>query len=162
MLHRRLSLVCVLLLFSLPACATFVEYGSEADFGIGARGNLPLGQILTEEDQRGAGAISRLELSGSLHQFFPSQADDYVEMNADLLLPLIRLGDARSYVGTGLNVGRLSPEVGSSDTKVGINLIGGLRFDRPTMAPFFEVRGSAGGLDQLSVAAGVQLFGGMF
>ncbi|TVP55685.1 MAG: hypothetical protein EA351_10110 [Gemmatimonadales bacterium] len=161
---RPLSIAAILLIFLLlPACATFVEYGSDTDFGIGARGNLPLGQLLTGEDQRGASAISRLEFAGSIHQFFPSGAD-YTEVNADLLLPLFRLGDgaARSYVGSGIHLGRISPDVGGSDSKLGLNLIGGVRFNRPTMAPFFEVRASVGGVDQLSAVAGLQLFGGMF
>ncbi len=158
-----LPLLTVILLAFLPGCATFVEYGSETDAGIGVRGNIPLGQVLTAEDQRGAGAISRLELAVSAHHFFPSGAD-YTEANADLLLPLLRVGDgaARTYAGTGIHVGRLSPDAGGSDTKIGLNLVGGLRFDRPVLAPFFEVRGSVGGMDQLSAAVGVQIFGGMF
>ena len=158
-----LPLLTALLLVLLPGCATFVEYGSETDAGIGVRGNLPLGQVLTAEDRRGAGAISRLELAVSAHHFFPSGAD-YTEANADLLLPLLRVGDgaARTYAGTGIHVGRLSPDGASSDSKVGLNLLGGVRFDRPLFAPFFEVRGSLGGMDQLSAAAGFQIYGGMF
>lgn len=158
-----LFLSSLALLAFLPGCAAFLEYGSDMDAGIGVRGNVPLGQVVSREDERGERAISRLELAVSAHQFFPSGAD-YTEANADLLLPLIALGDgaARTYVGTGLHVGRFSPDVGSSDTNVGLNLLGGVRFDRRVMAPFFEVRGSLGGTDQLSVVAGVQIFGGMF
>lgn len=160
---RTLPLVALLLLALLPGCATFVEFGSETDAGIGARGNIPLGQVLSADDRRGAGAISRLELAVSAHHFFPSGAD-YTEANADLLLPLLRIGDgaARTYAGTGLHIGRLSPDLGGSDTKIGLNLLGGVRFDRRLFAPFFEVRGSVGGVDQLSAAAGLQIYGGMF
>ncbi len=158
-----LALTALFFLAALPGCATFVEYGSDTSAGIGVRGNLPLGEVLTSEDQRGTQAISRLELAVSGHHYFPSGAD-YTEGNADLLLPLIPLGDgaARTYVGSGIHVGRWSPDVGSSDTRVGLNVIGGVRFDRRVMAPFFELRGSVGGTDQLSAAAGIQIFGGMF
>jgi hypothetical protein len=151
------------LLFLLPGCAAFVQYGSDTGGGIGVRGNIPLGQVVSTEDRRGGGAISRLELAVSAHHFFPSNAD-YTEANVDLLLPVLLLGDGAvwTYAGTGLHAGRFSPAVGSSDTRIGLNVLGGLRFERRLMAPFFEVRGSLGGTDQLSAVAGVQIFGGMF
>jgi hypothetical protein len=157
------TLSSLALLAFLPGCAAFVQYGSDTDGGIGVRGNLPLGQVISQEDQRGERAVSRLEMAVSAHQFFPS-AGDYTEANVDLLLPLVLLGDgaARTYVGSGLHVGRFSPDLGGSDTRVGLNLLAGLRFDRRVMAPFFEVRGSLGGTDQLSALVGVQIFGGLF
>lgn len=156
-----LSLVLSVLL--LPGCATFVEYGSESSFGIGARGNVPLGRILSPEGRMGDATVSRLELAGSVHRFWPEGAD-YTEANLDLILPLLSLGDgaARTYVGGGLHLGRISPDVGETDTELGVNLLGGVRFDRRAVAPFFEIRGAMGGYDQLSAAFGVQLFGGMF
>lgn len=147
----------------LPACATFVEYGSESSFGIGARGSVPLGRVLSPEGRMGDAAVSRLELAGSIHRFWPDNAD-YTEANLDLLLPLFAVGDgaARTYVGGGLHLGRISPDVGETESELGVNLFGGFRFDRRAVAPFFEVRGALGGYDQLSAAFGVQLFGGMF
>lgn len=158
-----LALSSLALLAFLPGCAAFLQYGSDMDAGIGVRGNIPLGQIISQEDRPGERVVSRLEMAVSAHHFFPSGAD-YTEANADLLLPLVPLGDgaARTYVGSGIHVGRLSPDLGDSDTRVGLNVMGGLRFDRRLMAPFFEIRGSVGGTDQLSAVAGVQIFGGMF
>lgn len=158
-----LALSSLALLAFLPGCAAFLQYGSETDAGIGVRGNLPLGQVVSQEDQRGERVVSRLEMAVSAHRFFPS-GGDYTEANADLLLPVLMVGGgaARTYVGSGLHVGRFSPDIGDSDTRVGLNLLAGLRFDRRIMAPFFEVRGSVGGTDQLSALAGVQIFGGLF
>jgi hypothetical protein len=157
----RLSLVLSLLV--LPGCAAFVEYGSESSFGIGARGNVPLGRILSPEGRVGDATVSKLELAGSIHRFWPDAAD-YTEGNLDLILPLFAVGDgaARTYVGGGLHVGRISPDVGETSTDLGVNVLGGVRFDRRAVAPFFEVRGALGGYDQLSAVLGVQLFGGMF
>lgn len=156
---RCLSLLAVTLLAS--GCAAFAEYGSETEFGLGVRGNAGLDRVIPGET--GDAALSRMEGSASLHQFWMDGAD-YTEANLDVLLPLVPLGGgaARTYVGTGVNLGRISPEVGSSDTDVGLNLIGGVRFQRRAFAPFFELRGSVGGQDQLSGLVGVQLTGGLF
>lgn len=158
---RWLPLALVTLL--LPGCATFVEYGSESSFGIGARANMPLGRILSPEGGMSNATVSRLELAATVHRAWPDRAD-YTQGSLDLILPLVAMGDgaARTYLGGGLNVGRLSPDVGESNTELGVNLLGGVRFQRRAVAPFFEVRGTTGGYDQLSAAFGVQLFGGMF
>jgi hypothetical protein len=155
------ALVIVTLLLS--GCAAFVDYGSESSFGIAARGNLPLGRVLSPEGSVGGATVSRLELAGSLHRSWPDNGT-YTEGNVDLVLPLTTLGGgaARSYLGGGLHVGRVSPEVGDDRTELGVNVLAGVRFDRRVAAPFFEVRGALGGYDQLSAAVGVQLFGGMF
>jgi len=146
--------------FLLAGCATFVEYGSETDFGVGVRGTLPLERVVS--DDPGA-LVSRLELAGSFHRGWPT-AGSWTEGNLDLLLPLFPLGGegARSYVGTGLHVGRLNPDLGDSSTKVGANFIGGVRFQQRGFAPFVELRGSAGGADQLSGVLGIQFLRGAF
>jgi hypothetical protein len=146
--------------FLLSGCATFVEYGSETDFGVGVRGVLPMERVVS--DDPGA-LVSRLELAGSFHRGWPA-AGSWTEGNLDVFLPLFRLGgeDARSYVGTGLHVGRLNPDLGDSSTKVGANFIGGVRFQQRGFAPFVELRASAGGADQLSGVLGVQFLRGSF
>jgi hypothetical protein len=155
----RLSLLTTFA-FLLAGCATFVEYGSETDFGVGVRGVLPLERVVS--DDPGA-LVSRLELAGSFHRGWPS-AGSWTEGNLDLLLPLFPLGGegARSYVGTGIHVGRLNPDLGESSTKVGANFIGGVRFQQRGFAPFVELRGSAGGADQLSGVLGIQFLRGSF
>jgi hypothetical protein len=161
---RSLGAVCLVLLLAIaPGCATFAEYGSEQKFGVGVRGNVALDRVVPGDEGIANATLARLELNGSVHRFFPSEGT-WTEANADMLLPLIRVGGgaARTYVGTGLSFGRFEPDVGPSDTKLGANLIGGLRFEQRTLAPFFEVRGSLGGAEQLSAVLGFQLFGGSF
>ncbi len=156
---RFLPLLVVTLLAS--GCAAFAEYGSDTGMGLGVRGNAPLDRVIPGET--GDGALSRMEGAASLHRFWMDNGA-YTEANLDVLVPLLRLGDgaARSYAGGGLHLGRFSPDVGNNDTKLGLNLIGGVRFERRAFAPFFELRGSVGGSDQLSGVVGVQLTGGLF
>lgn len=108
-----------------------------------------------------ARSMSRFELNGSVHYATPS-GYDWTEFNADLLRPLFSLGDgtARTYIGAGAMVGRASFDEVGSDTQVGLNVLGGVRFQRRAFAPFAEARGDLGGLDQLSILVGVRLFGG--
>jgi hypothetical protein len=157
------SLVLVGVVAFFSGCATYGEYGSETEFGLGVRGNVGVDRFISDEAGAGAGTLSRLELNGSVQRSWISQGR-WTEANGDVLLPMIRVGGgaARTYVGTGLHLAQFDPDVGSTQSDVGLNLIGGLRFEQRTFAPFFEVRGSAFGVDQLSAVAGVQLFGGSF
>jgi hypothetical protein len=144
----------------LPGCATFAEYDSDQDFGIGIRGHLPLERVISTEGTLGEATASRLELAGSLHRFSPGPAN-LVIGSADLVLPLVAIGDgaARLYTGGGVHLGRLS--VGDdSDLKAGATLLGGLRFQHRVAAPFFEVRGGIGGYSSLSAMAGLRFFTG--
>lgn len=155
------GLMVAFALMVLPSCMAFVEYGSETDFGVGVRGSVPMDRVFARDDGTGSGALSRVELAGSLSRAFPTDAS-WTEASADAIVPLIRLGDgaARMYVGGGLHLGRLDPDVGDADTKFGANLIGGLRFEQRFLAPQFEIRGSLAGADQLKALIGVQLVGG--
>lgn len=152
----------VLLFVFLPGCTAFVQYGSETDFGLGVRGSLPMDRVLGRDEGPGAGALSRLELAGSLSRSWPTAAS-WTEGSLDALVPLFRLADggARTYAGAGVHLGRIHPDVADADTetKFGGNLVGGIRFEQ-RIAPLFEVRASLGGIDQLSALAGVQFFGG--
>jgi hypothetical protein len=158
----RAPLVLLVALFTLPACSTFVHYGSETELGFGARAHIPM-ESLISEDEEGTRTISRFEFAPSIYRGSP-QGANWTEANADFLLPLFRLveGQARAYAGAGVGVGRLSVDEVGSTTEVGANIIGGVRFERRTFAPFAEARGSVGGTGQLGVVVGVQLFGGGF
>jgi hypothetical protein len=145
---------------SLPACATFAEYDSEQDFGLGIRGQVPLERVFSPEGTMGDATVSRLELAGSLHRFTPGDATLLIG-NTDLILPLVGLADgsARLYTGAGLHLARLS--IGdASDTSVGANLLGGVRFEHRAVAPFFEVRGGIGDYGSLSALAGIRFLTG--
>lgn len=152
-----------LILVSTPGCAVFVEYGSESELGVGLRGTVPMDRIISREDAAGGGTLSRMEVTGSGHRSSPS-GGTWTQGSAEAVFPLFALaeGQARSYAGAGLHLASFDPDVGGSDTTLGGTLVGGIRFDRRTLAPLFEVRGSLGGADQLSALAGVQLFGARF
>jgi hypothetical protein len=157
------ALALALILVSTPGCAVFVEYGSESQMGVGLRGTVPMDRIISREDQAGGGTLSRLEIAGSGHRSWPSDGT-WTQGSAEAVLPLFRLaeGQARAYAGAGMHLASFSPDVGDSDTTLGGNLVGGIRFERRVLAPMFEVRGYVGGTGQLSALAGVHLFGARF
>jgi len=144
----------------LPGCATFAEYDSDQDFGIGIRGHLPLERVISTEGTVGEATASRLELAGSLHRFSPGPFN-LVIGSADLVLPLVAIGDgaARLYTGGGVHLGRRS-DGDDSNLEAGATLLGGLRFQHPVAAPFFEVRGGIGGYSSLSAMAGLRFLTG--
>jgi hypothetical protein len=123
-----------------------VNWGSEADFGIG-------GRLLTNLGG------SNFELAGSVDAFFPSGDVDWLEFNANLFYHF-HLPDSHSvlpYAGGGLNIVNLSAG-GDSNTETGLNLGGGLRFPRAGATPFIEARGVISDVDQFVVTGGF-LFG---
>lgn len=100
-----------------------MEHGSETDFGLGVRGSVPsvrgsvpMDRVFGREDGRGSGALSRAERAGSLNRSFPASAS-WTELNADAVVPVIRLGDgaARTYVGG----------VDQLKALIGVQLVGG-------------------------------------
>lgn len=138
---------------SFGAQASFAD---ETDFGIGARiyAGLPL---------------TGLELVGAFDYFFPSEEGlNYFEVNANALysLPLAGMTGFRPYVGGGLNIARGSldvdlPEgfgdISTSDTEMGLNLIGGLEFGFGPIKPFAELRAQIAGGEQIVLTGGIRL-----
>ena len=143
------------------------SYGSEMDFGIGAGVAVPL-----------ASGSLPLRLAASFDYFFPGggsaarggvsvEADlNYWEINGNVLVDIpVSGGSIAPYVGAGANFYRTSvgvtidvmgEELGASpsESKVGLNLAGGLRFGSGGPTPRLEVR-YATGVEQFVVAAGV-------
>lgn len=163
--HRRrlrpaLTLaLLVVLAITLPGCFAFVEYDADQSLGAGVRGQVGLDRMLPGSPDSGEGGLAgRVAVAGGLHFFSPSDGD-VLEANVDLVVPLIRLGDgaARSYVGSGLSLARVSgPEDSSWDPA--LNLLGGVQFERRAFAPFFEARGGIGGATPFSALVGVRIF----
>lgn len=149
---------------ALAGCATFAEYDSDQDFGLGIRGELPMERILQPSTSVGGATTQRLEVAGSLHRFTPGNAT-VVVASGDVILPLVRMADgaARLYTGAGVHLGRRSEDLPasegggtSSSLRGGATLLGGLRFEDQRVGPFFEVRGGVGGYSSLSALAGVR------
>jgi hypothetical protein len=128
-----------------------VSWADDTDLGIGARLEYDIGASLAEE-----GTLSRTYLIGSF-DYFPDcgQECSYFEFNGNLAVP-VSSATLNPYVGTGLNMGRIS--VGdASDTQFGLNLLGGLKFAISRLASFAEARLELKDESQLVLTFGVML-----
>lgn len=121
------------------------SWASEADVGAGGRllANVP-------------GA--NFEAVGSVDAFFPGADVDWLDVNVNLFYHF-HLPDSPSvvpYLGGGLNLANVSN--GDSETEMGLNLGGGVRFPGISVTPFVEARGVISGAEQFVVTGGL-LFG---
>ncbi|NNG15603.1 MAG: hypothetical protein HKM89_03910 [Gemmatimonadales bacterium] len=133
------------------------DWGSDMDFGVGARAVLGLERL-----------VPNLETVGSFDYFFPGDdfgADvTYWELNLNLVYRFeIKDSPVKPYAGAGLNFAYLNASVdvlgttaSGDETRGGLNLLGGLLFDIGRAKPFVEGRVEAGGGDQFVVSAGVR------
>lgn len=145
------------------------NWSDDFDFGVGGRVEMPLPNLLTSE-----GALANTYLIGSFDYFFPDCDNaltgfdcSYWELNAGLAIPLAS-ASLDPYVGAGLNLARVSfdydgnvprVDVDASETEVGLNLLGGLRFPLGSVSAFGEGRFELGGGEQLVLTFGVLLGG---
>jgi hypothetical protein len=125
-----------------------VNWAEDTDLGIGGRASLGL-PILQ----------SAFELVGSFDYFFPDNAAlDYWEINANVLHAIPLQGSPIGvYVGTGLNVAHASLDtegINGSDTQIGLNLLGGLRWNGAPVMLFGEVRWELEGGEQFVLTGG--------
>jgi opacity protein-like surface antigen len=133
------------------------DWGSDTDFGVGARAVLSLD-----------GLVPNLETVGSFDYFFPGDdvgADvTYWEVNANVVYRFNTKGSPiKPYAGAGLNFAYLKAsadvldiEVSGDESRGGFNLLGGLLFDIGRVKPFVEGRVESGGGEQFVVSAGVR------
>ena len=133
------------------------SWGDDTDLGIGARLELGLPNLLTSE-----GPLANTFLIGSFDYFFPDFCDafddcSYWEINGNLAVP-ITSSTIDPYAGAGLNIARMSV-LDSSETEVGLNLLGGLRFNLGGLGAFGEGRFVLSGSEQFVLTFGV-LVGG--
>jgi hypothetical protein len=139
-----------------------LSWGDDSDLGLGVRLEAGLPNLLTN-----TGALSRTYFIGSFDYFFIDCRFDcsYWEINANLAVPVVA-ATIDPYLGAGLNIAHIS--IGdddlepfdreASDTDLGVNLLGGLRFPIGNLSSFLELRGELGGGDQLVLTFGF-LFG---
>jgi hypothetical protein len=133
------------------------NWGSETDFGVGARALFDLSGIL-----RG------LQTVGSFDYFLPSAEvgadNDYWEINANLVYRIgTKLRAVSPYTGVGFNVAHFKTStevlgVGATgdETRGGLNLLGGLTLNGGRLKPFVEARVEVGGGKQFVATAGVR------
>lgn len=132
-----------------------LSWGSDSDLGIGGRVMFGLPQV-----------TAGLEGIVSADYFFVDCGEgvdcSWFEINANGAYNLAA-ESLHPYVGAGLNVTRVSVDLDGfgdgSDTEVGINLLGGLKFPGTSITPFAEARLTVGGGEQFVLTGGI-LFGG--
>jgi hypothetical protein len=111
------------------------SYGDDSDFGVGGRIVFDISQLL-----------QGCEVIGSFDYFFPDidlEGIDYtyLEVNANIIYN-VPVQNLSPYIGGGLNVARGSVseditgfDLGISDTEIGGNLVGGLKFQTTRLSP---------------------------
>src|SRR5213080_1389805 len=137
-----------------PSFGLQLDWGNDPNFGIGGRGVFPLGSLLPG---------TPLDGIVSFDYFFPGNNVKYWEINGNVAYRF-RV-PARSslgpYAGGGLKIAHASVTiagVSGSDTKAGLNLLGGTTFKvkRSTLIPFVEGRGELGGGKTFILTGGVR------
>lgn len=134
------------------------SYADDMDFGIGVRAQHSLASFVEAESP-----LSVLTGVLSLDFFFPDCDPfdcSYIEINGNALYPLDFGEGFAPYAGGGLNIARMSVDAGdfggdTSDTDVGLNVLGGATFDLGGFNTFGEVKIELGGGDQVVLAFGV-------
>jgi hypothetical protein len=133
-----------------------VDWGSDTDFGIGGRLNFGIGGLAQGQP---------IEGQVTFDYFFPGNDVHYWEISGNGLYRLSTRGSSIApYLGAGLLYAHTSVNAGSvcnitgvncSDSSLGLNLIGGLRFKGgPNFLPFVEARFEAKSGSQLVLTAG--------
>src|SRR5437879_2734231 len=144
-----------------PSFGPELNWSSDVDFGIGARGVFPLQSLFPK---------TPLDGIVSFDYFFPSHPSGtslhYWEINGDVAyrFTVPARSSLRPYAGGGLNIVHASSKVtfggqtiSGSDTKAGLNLLGGTTFRvKSTVTPFVEARGELGGGKTFILTGGVR------
>lgn len=139
-----------------------LSFADDTDFGIGVRAQNSFASFVEPESR-----LSVLTGVLSLDFFFPDcdPVDcSYFEINGNALYPLDVGEGFAPYMGGGLNIARISVDAGdlgggdSSDTDVGLNLLGGTTFELGGFNTFGELKVEIGGVGKQVVSAFGVLF----
>ena len=135
------------------------SWGSDSDIGAGGRVEVDLTNKLSK-----SGPLSKAYFIGQVDFFFDACSPldcTILDINPGIAIPV---GDSKmnTYVGAGLNVARVSIDLGSfgssSNTDTGLNVLGGIRFPLGGMSGYAEGRFNLGGGEQFAIVVGV-MFG---
>lgn len=134
------------------------NWADDTDVGVGARLEIPMRGVLSNTEP-----FSRAFFIGQFDWYFPDCNDcTYFEINPSLAVPF-RGTRVEPYAGAGLHISRVSQEVGTTDvseTEMGLNLLGGLRWPLAGMTALTELRlGLGGDHEQFALSFGF-MFGG--
>lgn len=93
---------------------------------------------------------------GSFDVFFPESDIDYWELNGNLVynFPVEETRTFFPYLGGGLNVAHASAGT-VDDTELGLNVVGGGKFDAEGLTPFVEARLEIEGGEQFVITGGL-------
>src|SRR5207247_3422852 len=145
-----------------PRFAAELNWSSDYDFGIGARGVFGLQSLFRK---------TPLDGIVSFDYFFPSHPSGtsahYWEINGNVAyrFTVPARSSFRPYAGGGLNIAHASASatvgtttVSASDTKAGLNLLGGTTFKLKgsKLMPFVDARGEIGGGKTFIITGGVR------
>src|SRR5437016_10553692 len=141
-----------------PSFGPELNWSSDVDFGIGARGVFPLQSLFPK---------TPLDGIVSFDYFFPSHPSGtsahYWEINGNVAyrFRVPARSSLAPYAGGGLNVAHASASAGTistSATKAGLNLLGGTTFKLKGshLTPFAEARGELGGGKTFILTGGVR------
>ncbi len=142
-----------------PSFGLQLNWSSDVDFGIGGRGVFPLQSLFPK---------TPLDGIVSFDYFFPSVPSGvsahYWEINGNVAyrFTVPARSSFRPYAGGGLNIAHFSagPSGGTSvsDTKAGLNLLGGTTFKLKgsKLTPYAEARGEVGGGKTFIITGGVR------
>lgn len=122
-----------------------LSLADDTDLGLGARA------VLNLSDYEGWEAV------GSFDLFFPENDVDYWEINGNLVynFPVEETRTFFPYVGGGLNVANADAPTVEGDTDLGLNIVGGGKFDAEGVTPFVEARIEVEGGEQFVVTGGL-------
>lgn len=136
-----------------------VNLADEFDLGVGVRAQSSLAFLFDEGTP-----LDALIGAASLDAYFPGECGgsdcSYFELNGNALYPL-DIGAERfePYAGGGLHLGRRSVDVErpgfGSDTRIGLNAIGGAAFDLGGLAAFAEGKLGLGGWNHFVLRVGI-------
>lgn len=121
---------------------------------------------LAEDRELGLGGRALVNISdyegwegvGSFDLFFPDGDVDYWELNGNVLynFPVEPTRSFFPYLGGGINIARLDAEgADEGDTAVGLNVVGGGKFDAEGVTPFVEARIEIEGGEQFVFTGGL-------
>ena len=163
-MRKLITGACVALLILAPGAAQAqiglgaqLNWGDDVDLGVGVRGTYTLPTTFP------------LEVIGSFDYFFPSVGVsgidvNYWEINANVVyLFSISSAVVAPYAGTGLNFAHASVssteflDTSVSDSEMGLNILGGAKFNLGQVMPFGELRVELGGGEEFIFTAGAMV-----
>ena len=126
------------------------SWGSDTDFGVGARLTYGLGGLIQNVP---------LALHASFDWFFPGSGLTYWEINANVVynFDVRTMPTITPYLGAGLGLAHASVSGFGSDNNLGFNLVGGAQFKMASskITPFAELRLDAHSGSQMVLTGGI-------